>query len=299
MTANRDIARLGPTPVAPGPNVWVAGVGWVVAPFAQRNLILNGDFRLNQRVFSGGALAAGSYGYDRWGAYTGGASYSVSAGVVTLSTGTICQPVESPGLAGRTVTVSAESPSASLSVTLGTSSTNVSGSIPAGAGRQSVTLVVPQGLTGDVQLRLSGSSVSFSRIKLEPGSVATSWEQPQVSLELSACQRYYQKSYLQSIAPGSGGSANYAGIVDYYAPTATTNQINYYVKLGVTMRVTPTVTLYDLAGAPGKVFRSANGQPSNLFAVGEGGFNAVSPAGASGIELAFHWTAEAELVCTN
>jgi hypothetical protein len=261
--------------------------------------LLNADFFLNQRGFAGGALAAGSYGYDRWGAYVGGANYTVSGSVLTLVSGAICQPVESPGLAGQQVTVSVESPTAALTVTLGTAAANASGTIAAGSGRKAVTLTVPAAVSGDLQVRLSGSNVSFSRPKLEVGAVATAWETPNRTSESVACQRYYQKSYLLATPPGSGGAGNYQGIIDYFAPAATTGQINVFVKLGVTMRGLPAVTLYDLAGAVGKVFRNGNGTPGSLFGMGDNSFNGVSPAGISAVEFAFHWTAEAELTCTN
>ena len=41
---------------------------------AHPNLLLNGDFQINQRGFAGGALSAGTYGFDRWKADAGGAN---------------------------------------------------------------------------------------------------------------------------------------------------------------------------------------------------------------------------------
>jgi hypothetical protein len=299
MTAARQIANLVPLP-AGGPSfVWNSNQRWVECG-PQGNLLINGDFFVNQRVFAGGALSAGSYGYDRWGAYVGGASYSVSNSVVTLASGTICQPIEAPQLSGKTVTVSVDSPSANLTVTLGTSTVNVSGVIPAGAGRQSVTLAVPVGLGGDVQVRLSAaSSVTFSRVKLELGTVATQWENRRPSVSLIECQRYWTKTYLQATPPGSGGSANYQGIIDYFSPIATTSQINVFVKLPIAMRTVPAITLYDLAGTAGKVYRDGNGAAGNIFGVGDSSFNAVAVAGGNATEFAFHYIANAELTCTN
>lgn len=54
-----------------------------------RNRIINGTFAVNQRAFSGGALSAGSYGHDRWKAGAGGATYTVTGEVATITAGTL------------------------------------------------------------------------------------------------------------------------------------------------------------------------------------------------------------------
>ena len=110
------------------------------------NLFINGDFQVNQRVFAGGALSAGSYGHDRIKAATGGANYSISGLVVTLASGEIEQVVETAmwgyvSLASLDVAISVEAPSQDLTVTFGSQS----GTINAGSGRQSVTLTLGAG----------------------------------------------------------------------------------------------------------------------------------------------------------
>lgn len=52
-----------------------------------KNLLINGDFAINQRSFAGGALAAGVYGYDRWKAGTGGCNVTLSGSVLTHTSG--------------------------------------------------------------------------------------------------------------------------------------------------------------------------------------------------------------------
>ena len=268
------------------------------------NMLINGNFRVNQRAFAGGALAPGAYGVDRWGAYNGGANYSVSGGLVTLVSGVMCQVIEAPATSsfvGKLITVSVEAPSVALIVTVGngTGASAATGVITAGGGRRSVTLTVPAGVatTADLKVRLSAaSSVTFRRVKVELGSVATAFDD---TVDVIKCQRFFQKSYLQETAPGSGGATNYPGMVDYFAPVATTAQINVFVKFPVTMRGVPALTLYDLAGAAGFVYRGGNGQGGNVFAVGDASFNGVATAGVSATEFAFHWAASSEIACTD
>ncbi|WP_288404431.1 hypothetical protein [uncultured Pseudomonas sp.] len=163
-----------------------------------RNRLINGAMLINQRSFAGGSLAAGVYGYDRWKAGSGGASFSVSsAGVITHTNGPLIQVIEDNGaadLAGTSVTVSVEDPSGSVSVSLAYSATNtttVTGSIASGSGRQGVTLTLPSG-TGTLTLTLTGSGVTYKRVQLEPGSTATSWDARPYGIEFFLCQRYFQ-----------------------------------------------------------------------------------------------------------
>jgi hypothetical protein len=103
------------------------------------NLLINPECRLNQRVFAGGALAAGAYGFDRWKAGAGGCTLTRAAdGTLTLD-GTLVQVIEAPGLAGQTVSLSVEDPSGAIAVDVA----GASGTISAGPGRRSVTLAVP------------------------------------------------------------------------------------------------------------------------------------------------------------
>jgi len=108
-----------------------------------RNLLINGDFAINQRGFAGGALAAGTYGHDRWKADAAGASYTVSAGTITLASGALVQVIESPRLAGIAVTLSLENPSADIGVDIA----GETATITAGSGRRGVTLTIPSGST--------------------------------------------------------------------------------------------------------------------------------------------------------
>lgn len=198
---------------------------------AGQNLLINGDMRVNQRGFAGGALVAGAYGFDRWKAGAGGADLSLSGFAITLTSGTIVQPVE-PGLwglaalAGMSLTLSVEDlTGGNLAVAVGSQS----GTITVGAGRRSVTLTPAAGDTGVLQVGLSPSAgaVSFARIKLEHGRLATGWAMRPLSVEQMLCRRYYLRQDGQVL-------------LDAYQVSATASRQN--LTLPVPMRSTPSTS---------------------------------------------------------
>lgn len=282
-----------------------------LAQVGRANLLVNSEFLINQRAFSGGALAAGSYGHDRWGAYNGGANYSVSGGVVTLASGTLCQVIESAALAGQQVTVSVEDPTGPLTVTLGTgtSSSSVTGTIAAGSGRRGVTLVVPSAVTGDLNVRLSGA-VSFKRPKVEVGGVATAWLPVPLRETQAACYRYYY----QLAGADSAGAA--------FAPGGSSNNsLTMKAPIPVRMRAVPAVSTnltyssyvagpvgsnqWSLAAA-GVAFTSFSGTPNLLLEASSQvltlyiyGATASPAPNQFGLGSSMWIRADAELPCTD
>ncbi|MFC5393083.1 phage tail protein [Bosea vestrisii] len=182
-----------------------AGIRAMIDSFASRpNLLINGDFQLNQRGFAGGALASGAYGLDRWKA-NGASNLSVAGYVLTLTSGEIVQMVE-PGLwgtaslASTTLTLSVDDPSQDLTVTIG----STVGAIAAGAGRRSVTLVTAAGDAGNLPVKIkrtAAGAVTFGRVKLEVGGSASAWRARPATEEALLAARY-----AWMIKPGSGSS---------------------------------------------------------------------------------------------
>jgi len=131
-------------------------------------------------------------------------------------------------------------------------------------------------------------------IQLEIGEQATPFEHRSFADELAACQRYYQKSYNYSVAPGT---ATQVGAT--YSTTETSS--NYptagFTSFPVKMRATPTITSYDYAGNSGKIRGGADNVAVYIQAPGESGFgnyvNNVSVSANSGVAL--HYEAVAEL----
>ena len=77
-------------------------------------------------------------------------------------------------------------------------------------------------------------------LQLEIGDVATPFEHRSYGDELAACQRYYQKSYPDSV---SAGSVSQLGAHMVYIP-ATGNTFRYTLVFEDQMRANPTATFY-------------------------------------------------------
>jgi hypothetical protein len=90
-------------------------------------------------------------------------------------------------------------------------------------------------------------------VQLEIGAVATPFARAGGSIggELALCQRYYQKSYPASMAPGSFFQGGYSvTIVENNIPN---NNYFHYQPLIVQTRAEPTITIYSGSGATARV----------------------------------------------
>ncbi len=264
--------------------------------FSRQNLLINGDFSINQRVFSGGVLAAGQYGFDRWKAGSAGASLSRLNGIVTLASGEIEQVIEIAHWGGgdfsnKDFTVSVDSPSADLIVTLG----SVSATIPAGSGRQSAKLTTLAGDNGNLSFKIrsaSGTSVDFAQAKLERGPTGTAWQSRPGVQELILCQRYFQKSYNMDQAPGTAGVS---GSLTMYIANAGTNSMRIATRFPVWMRTPPALSIWSDSGAGGMVNRGGSDVAASVIFIGEGGMVAGAGGGNNASYIRYHFTADAEL----
>lgn len=144
---------------------------------------------------------------------------------------------------------------------------------------------------------ITTKNVELTELQFELNSVATDFEYRNIGSELALCQRYCCKSYKQEIPPGTAGVAGNTKI----QITAVDN-LDYTIKLmtsfAVVMRDTPTVTLFDLLGASGKVTMTAgNGIAGTPEDVGDRGFNVSATNGAADTsrDLIYHFRAVSEL----
>ena len=149
-------------------------------PFAGlRNLIINGNPLINQRVYGSGTATAlaNQYTLDRWRVVTSGQSvtWTDSPGIrtVTAPAGGMEQVIEGLGLIGGGYTVN----------WIGTATCTVGGASVAKGAQVTLTGGV------DVTVRLTGGT--WSRLQIEPGPLVSPFEQRPIGLELSLCQRYY------------------------------------------------------------------------------------------------------------
>jgi len=185
---------------------------------------------------------------------------------------------------------------------VGTSTTSFS--VTTSWARYTTTLSVPSisgktiGTGNYLGLFLRGPNalctLDFWGVQVEAGSVATAFQTATGTLqgELAACQRYYAKSYSNTVAPAT---ATTAGWVDVEFPATGTLTVTLNVKFPVEMRSTPTVTLYDDAGNSGKVYRGASNKTATTKYIGTAGFNGGTTDNTSASEIGFHYVASAEL----
>ncbi len=187
-----------------------------------RNLIINGNPVINQRVYVSGTATAGAnqYTLDRWRVVTSGqsVSWTDSAGIrtVTAPAGGMEQVIEALNNLGGVHTLS----------WTGTATATVNGASVANGGQVTLT-----GNT-DVTIRMLGGT--WSQLQLEQGSIATPFERRQYGAELALCQRYYE-------AETAGGPTNNDGL--FSAGAAATA----FTAFNTTKRATPTMTYTDLA----------------------------------------------------
>ncbi|WP_210485634.1 DUF2793 domain-containing protein [Microvirga antarctica] len=218
--------------------------GIATAPGA--NLLLNASFLVNQRGHPGGALAASTYGFDRWKAGSGGCTVSRNAdGSVTLS-GILEQVVDVaqapaliglPHFGGCTLTFSVENLSAALSVTIGSRTVTLA----EGAGRRAVSVSLDAVTTSHLLLRLqSAAATTFAHPKLEIGPNATPWIGDWLEADEMRCRRYYQRMATSGSAPAMAGALGQRRGV---------NMIDIPYTFPVPMRAAPSVTTSGLVWA--------------------------------------------------
>jgi hypothetical protein len=259
----------------------------------EANIIINGDFRINQRVYvSGAALAASTYAHDRWKAGASGGDYSftqlANSTQITIAAGkSLIQVVEDRNVTGGTYVLSW---SGTAQARVG-----VNSATPSGPFASSPILISGQaaGTTMSVEFGNGGPACTLGTVKLEQGAVATPFVMPDWGTELVKCQRYYEKSYDYGTAPGTSSSPN--GYISYLGVGTVSNSFNAVFRQE--KAATPTMVWYSPGtGASGNVYDSANSVDNTANALNVGQYNAVVYRNAtSSSQSIAHWTASAEL----
>jgi hypothetical protein len=191
-----------------------------------RNILINGDFRINQRVYvSAATLATTVYGHDRWKAGAAGGDYSFTQlngpTVITIAAGkTLIQVVEDKNVYGGTYTLSWEGTAQGRYA--------VDSATPAGAYADSPIAITGQ--TAGTTMSVEFDDGTLGKVQLELGSAATGFEYRDYGTELAMCQRYYQIIRLGGL---SGGAIT------------TTNAL-YSTVLVVEMRAAPSILLQSV-----------------------------------------------------
>lgn len=174
-----------------------------------KNYIINGKKQINQR---GSTSTDNSYNQDRW--YKVGNNWY--------------QGIEGDNnlINGKTYTLSwVGNATASYYIGSATSATINSQSFTTIANGSSFTLTISAGQNLWIKFSSDATGSTFNFVQLEEGSVATPFEHRPIGLELSLCQRYYEKGYVSFTsysAAGSGfGQVHKFNTVKRIVPTIT------------------------------------------------------------------------------
>ncbi|WP_410498153.1 hypothetical protein [Chitinibacter sp. S2-10] len=252
-----------------------------------RNLLINAAGMINQRGYVSGAAttSANQYTIDRWRVVTSGQNLSWAASgavnVMTAPAGGVEQVIEGVNVLGGTYVLN----------WVGTATAKVNGADVAKGG----TVVLPANT--NATLRLIGGTYSMPQLEL--GSVPTAFELRPFDKELTACQRYYEKSFPLATAP-----ANAAGLFNYLPQQGAAGQMMVFGNFPFKVQkrnASSAVTLYNPV--------SNNAQARSLQAntdftstaansITEYGFGvaATSPTGTiAGNSCALNWAADNEL----
>lgn len=199
------------------------------------NLLINGNFAINQRGYVSGAATSGAnqYTLDRWRVVTSGQNLTFSASgngnQITAPAGGVEQVVEALNVEGGTYVLN----------WTGTATATVNGV----ARTKGENFTLSANATATV--RFIGGTVS--RAQLELGTTPTPFEMRQIAEELALCQRYY---------------VSMTGLLktQYAASTLTTNIAS--VEFPVTMRASPTIALSNVGYTNGSGLSAGTTTPS-------------------------------------
>ena len=152
----------------------------------------------------------------------------------------------------------------------------------------------------------NGATFYLTGVQLEVGTVATPFERRDYGRELILCQRYCQKSYPTTTAPGTtsiGGYAANGGLAN------GTFNARSSIRFAVEMRSAPTLSYWDYVGNASRAssWNTGNTRTDNVssasFAltdIGTSGFlfndaGGAGNAGAGACSSGVHWLATSEL----
>jgi len=267
--------------VATAGGIDLSGIEGDIAAIPLPNLIINGDFRINQRQYtSGPSLPHNAHFLDRWkntsGLTTGYITWSGddSGRVVTVGTaGTvrrISQVIEQGNIPAGTYTLS-----------WGGATTGRVYNVGATAPALSVSPVtVTLDGTANVQVEFEGDGQTVSNVKLEVGSAATPFSATDWQTELTKCQRYYYRLQCSQVQNRIAASFQ-----------VSTTQSEVHIDLPVRLRAIPSISfgsLYVTDGVTANAPMSALSLYQGFSSLGNhivllathGGFGAATRPGA-------------------
>jgi len=215
-----------------------------LATFSHSNLIINGNFGVNQGAVSGTVvLAANEYGHDQWKAGLGGCTYTFATvenvTTITITSGTLIQPIPGDNLQSGTHILSWE----------GTATGKIGGGAFSASG-------VTGAVTGGTDIEIEFSTGTLSKVQFETGSGVTAFEFKGFDEELRRCQFYFRRlpffadGQITVLATRAGGALYNGGLTtnEMHQDPITTVSGSVVLSSPSDAAVTGTLTVTGHAG---------------------------------------------------
>ena len=153
-----------------------------------------------------------------------------------------------------------------------------------------------QSATGAVSVvGTNGATFYITGVQLEAGTVAEQFERLDYGRQLLQCQRYYYTTYAQGTAVGTATATN--SVFRTLDNTASYATLGTFLK--VSMRASPTTTVYSTTGASGFIYDVNGAANRTAYSQSVGteyiafGIDNISLSGGTGIRA--HFVASSEL----
>lgn len=152
-----------------------------------RNRLINGNFAINQLALSGTVtLSAGQYGHDGWKAGASGCTYTFATSgadtILTITAGSLMQVAEDVNVEGGSYMLSH----------VGTAQMRAAANGGSTSGSYATGPLAITGATAKQAITVEFTTGTVSKVQMEPGSVASTFERCPYGFGLALCQRYYE-----------------------------------------------------------------------------------------------------------
>jgi len=151
------------------------------------------------------------------------------------------------------------------------------------------------GVTGATSVvGTNGATLYITGVQLEQGSTATEFERRPIGTELALCQRYFWKSFDQSVAPAQNVATG--GNLQSFGPASNVS-FTAFQQLPSTMRAIPSVTSYSPDNASSNWTDQGGARPTaSVQNIGQNGFGVRATGSVlAGGSYAINLIASAEL----